>query len=119
MLRSIHFFSIKPGADEKRMLHLMDNEFAEYAKTFGCIERKTWKLLDSGSPSLSVQSETLTLKWEPTRSAAYMNEGLWPSQKEADAFGNTELPADVKNFLDELFSGIEIENTVRYVDAEG
>ena len=72
MLRNIHFFNIKAGTDEKRMLHLLDNEVAEYAKTFGCLERKTWKLLDARSHG------------QPAQSAAYMNESLWPSQKEAE-----------------------------------
>jgi len=73
MLRNIHFINIKPGADEERMLYLLNHEYAEYAKTFGCIERKTWKLLDAHHLDLG----------EPAESATYLNESLWPSQKDS------------------------------------
>ena len=109
MLRNIHFFNIKSGIDKKRILHLIDHEIADYAKTFGCIERKTWKLLDAYSQG------------KPIQSAEYMNEGLWPSQKEADAFGQaarTEPPDEIKKVLDEVYSGTEFGKSVRYVDDE-
>ncbi len=107
MLRNIHFFNIKPSADANRILYFLDHELAEYAKTFGCIERKTWKLLDARTGG------------QPAESAAYMNESLWPSQKEADAYSQAERPEEVGRRLDELFDGIENLKTVRYVDDEG
>ena len=110
MLRNIHFFNIKSGVNEERILHLLDNEIAEYAKAFGCIERKTWKLL-----SVHVQGQ-------PAQSAAYMNESLWPSQKEADAFTQAFRegpPEKVKKAYAELQAGLDPEKTVRYVDGEG
>ncbi len=84
MLRNIHFFNIKPGADEARMLHLVNHEVAQYAQTFGCIERKTWKLLDASAQGTSAQA------------AVYMNEALWPSQKAADAFRDADQPDEVQ-----------------------
>jgi hypothetical protein len=107
MLRNIHFFNIKSGADEARMLSLMDHELAEYAKTFGCLERKTWKLLDARAAG------------EPVQAATYMNESLWPSRKEADAFTKAKRPADVMEWWSELVVGTEIVKTVRYLDAGG
>jgi hypothetical protein len=107
MLRNIHFFNIKPGADAKRILTFLDHELVEYAKTFGCIERKTWKLLDARTGG------------RPVESAAYMNESLWPGQKEADAFTQAERPEEVKGWLDELFGGMETTKSVRYIDGEG
>jgi hypothetical protein len=107
MLRNIHFFNIKPGADEKRVLHLVDYELAEYAKTFGCIERKTWKFLNA------------SVKGQPAESAAYLNESLWPSQKEADAISQAERPEEIQKWWEELLLGIDIVKTVRYVDDEG
>ena len=104
MLRNIHFFSIKPGVDAARIVHLWDHDIAAYAKTHGCIERKTWKLLDAGPHG------------DPAQAATYMNESLWPSQKEADAFSSAEWPAEAQSALDELFSGIERHSTLRYVD---
>ena len=112
MLRNIHFFNIKPGADEKRILHLLDNEIAEYARTFGCLERKTWKFLSARSGP----------ERQPTESAMYMNESLWPSQKGSDAFTQAireAPPEEVKNTYDEMIAVMELEKTVRYVDEEG
>ena len=107
MLRNIHFFNIKPGADEERILYLVDHELAELAKKFGCIERKTWKLLDARSQGKAVESAT------------YMNESLWPSQKEADAFSRSERTPEEKKLAEELRSGAEFVKTVRYIDEEG
>jgi len=107
MLRNIHFFNIKPGVDEERILYLFDHLVAEHAKTFGCIERKTWKLLDAHTGG------------QPVESAAYMNESLWPSQEAANTFSRAERSEKVKKWLDELFGGIEVVKTVRYVDEEG
>ena len=111
MLRNIHYFSIKPGADAERMLHLLDNEFAAYSETFGCLERKTWKLLDvhnwddagQATPSLGT----------------YVNESLWPSQAEADAFTRASTTMNMTPATAELFSGVTIFLTVRYIDDEG
>lgn len=112
MLRNINFINIKPGADEERMLYLLNHEYAEYAKTFGCIERKTWKLLDAYHHELGERGE-------PAEAATYLNESLWPSQKEADAFGQSERPEEVKAWVQELGDGVEFVLTVRYVDDEG
>ena len=56
---------------------------------------------------------------QPAEAATYMNESLWPSQKEADTFSQAERPGEVKKWLDELRSGIDIVKTVRYVDEGG
>ena len=107
MLRNIHFFNIKPGADEARILYLGDHELVEYSRTYGCLERKTWKLLDAHAGG------------QPVESATYLSEALWPSQEAADAFSRAERPEDVKKWWKELVDGLEIVKTVRYVDAEG
>ena len=107
MLRNIHFTNIKPGADEARILSLVNHELVEYAKTFGCLERKTWKLLDAHAGG------------KPVQSATYLNESLWPSQEAAEAFSRAERPESVKTWWKELVDGLEIVKTVRYVDEEG
>ena len=107
MLRNIHFFNIMPGADTERILYLLAHDHVAYAKTFGCIERKTWKLLDAHAQG------------QPVASAAYMNESLWPSQEAADTFSRAARPEEVQKWLDELLGGVEIVKTVRYVDASG
>ncbi len=43
MLRNIHFFNLKPGVDEATALAALNGDVAEYTKSLGCIERRTWK----------------------------------------------------------------------------
>ena len=107
MLRNIHFFSIRSGADERRMLYILDHDVAEYAATFGCLERRTLRLLDANR------------RGKPVQGAAYMNESLWPSQKEGDAFTYSDPPEDTQSVLRDLLDGIELERTVRYVELDG
>ena len=106
MLRNIHFFNIKPGADEERILSLVDHELVAFAKTHGCIERKTWKLLDAHAGG------------QPVESAAYLNESLWPSQEAADAFSRTDRTG-VEEWYGEMRAGLEVVKSIRYVDKEG
>lgn len=56
------FFNLKPGADEAQMLHLVNQGQLEITKAYGCLERKTWKLLDANAQG------------QPTPVATYMNE---------------------------------------------
>jgi hypothetical protein len=105
MLRVIHFLNIRAGADEQRTLRLLNDELADYARGYGCIERKTWKLLDA-NPTEHNQAVQV---------ATYINEALWPSQQAADAFSQLDHPG----FFDELMRGIEIALTMRYVDEGG
>jgi hypothetical protein len=110
VLRNSHYFNIKPGVDAERIISIIDNEIAAHAKTFGCIERKTWKLLDFHN-----WNEEVPLAPPP---ATYLNESLWPSQKEADAFGQSEDSGEIKALMEELFNGAEFVLSVRYVDDE-
>jgi hypothetical protein len=56
MLLVLHFFNIKSGTDEERMLHLVNHGLTEITKPYGCIERKTWKLLDAEAQGQPVQA---------------------------------------------------------------
>ena len=76
MVRVIHFFNLKPGADEAQMLALVNQGLLEITKFYGCLERKTWKLLDANAQG------------QPTPVAAYLNEALWSSQEAADTFAH-------------------------------
>lgn len=46
MVRVIHFSNLKPGTDEAQMLRLVNQGLLEITKFYGCLERKTWKLLE-------------------------------------------------------------------------
>lgn len=107
MVRIIHFFNLKPGADEAQMLALVNQGLLEITKFYGCLERKTWKLLDANAQG------------QPTPVAAYMNEALWPSQEAADTFARAVRDGEAKAFFAEAHSGIETVLTVRYVDEAG
>jgi hypothetical protein len=107
MLRVIHFYNLKEGADKERMQHIADHEYAEYAKQFGCIRRKTWRFLDARAGG------------QPAESPEYMTEALWPSLKQAEAFTHADRPEEVREWWDEMRAGIQIVKSVRYVDEGG
>jgi hypothetical protein len=107
MLRNIHFFNLKPGVDEATALAVLDGDVVEYAKSHGCIERRTWKLLDAHP--------------DGSAPALYLNEALWPSQALADAyartFGQDESPLAKR--AGAVFECITIVQNLRFVDDEG
>lgn len=107
MVRVIHFFNLKPGADEAQMLHLVNQGLRDLTRAYGCLDRKTWKLLDGNAQG------------QPTPMVAYLNEALWPSQEAADAFAHAVREGEAKTFFTEAHSGIETVLTARYVDEEG
>ena len=47
MMRNIHFFNLKDGADEESALHFINVTLKEHAMAHGCIERRTLKLIDA------------------------------------------------------------------------
>lgn len=104
MVRVIHFFNLKPDADEAQMLALVNQGLRDLTSAYGCLERKTWKLLDANA-----QAQTAPM-------ATYMNEALWPSREAADAFAHVVRDGLAKAFFAEAYSGIETVLTVRYVD---
>jgi len=107
MVRVIHFFNLKPGTDEAQMLALVNQGLRDLTRAYGCLERKTWKLLDADAQG------------QPAPMAAYMNEARWPSREAADAFAHAVRDGQAKAFFAEAHSGIETVLTVRYVDEEG
>jgi len=107
MVRVIHLFNLKPGADEAQMLRLINQGLRDLTRAYGCLDRKTWKLLDTNAQG------------QPTPVAAYMNEALWPSQEAADAFAHAVRDGEANAFFAEAHRGIETVLTARYVDEAG
>ncbi len=107
MLRNIHFFNLKPGVDEATALAALNGDVAEYTKSLGCIERRTWKLLnahpDGSAPAL------------------YMNEALWSSQSAADSFAPSieQDTSPLSMRVRAAFDCITIVQNLRFVDDKG
>ena len=105
MMRNIHFFNLKEGADEKRILGLLDGAIKDHTMARGCVERRTLKLLDARAGG------------EAAESAQYMNESLWPDKETADAaFTKEEATDEFRAAVDEAFQNIEMVKSVRYLD---
>ena len=105
MMRIIHFFKLKPGASEKRLIELSTGELAEYLLAHGCVERRTMKLLDAEGRS--------------ERADPYLQEALWPDPETADR-AMSQMPEEIKRLLEELLANIEVDErlTLRYLDAQ-
>ena len=106
MIRVIHFFNLKPGADEAQMLRCVNEELRDLTRAYGCLDRKTWQLLDAN------------IQGQPAPIATYMNEALWPSQAAVDAFAEAVHAGMASAFFAYAHSGIETVLTVRYSDEE-
>ncbi|MEZ4735822.1 MAG: hypothetical protein R3E79_52700 [Caldilineaceae bacterium] len=89
------------------MLALVNQGLRDLTRAYGCLERKTWKLLDANAQG------------QPTPMATYLNEALWPSQEAADTFARAVRDGEAKAFFAEANSGIETVLTMRYVDEAG
>jgi len=107
MVRVIHFFNLKLGADEEHLLRLVNQGLRDLTQPYGCLERKPWKLLDANAQG------------QPMPVAAYMNEALWPNQPAADAFTYAVRDEKTKPFFAKAHSGIETVLTLCYVDEAG
>src|SRR4029079_1736684 len=107
MLRNIHFFNLKPGVDEDTAIAALDRDVAEYTQSLGCIERKTWKLLDAHP--------------DGSAPAMYMNEALWSSQRAADSFGSSieQDTSPLSLRVRAAFDCITVVQNLRFVDDEG
>ena len=104
-MRNIHVFNLKEGADEKRILGLLDGAIKDHTMARGCVERRTLKLLDARAGG------------EAAESAQYMTESLWPDKETANAaFAKEEATDEFRAAADEAFQHIEMVKSVRYLD---
>lgn len=110
MIRVVHLFDIKKGVDERDFIEWLDGQLDAAARRFGCVERKTWVLLDGFSGSYTSRKP---MKDRPK----YVNEAYWTDRDAPDRFRRwlTDDP-EGRRLHDQWFDSIENHTVLRYVE---
>ena len=72
MIRVVHLFDVKKGVAESGFVEWLDAKLSTAARRFGCVDRKTWKLLDGFAVSALPQIEVPEV---PSRKCIGRSEG--------------------------------------------
>lgn len=110
MLRVVHLFDLGKGVSERDFIPWLDAKLDSATTQFGCVERKSWQLLDGFGGSYVSQKP---LKARPR----FVTEAYWTDAAAADRFrewltGTTEGRA----LHDRWFGSITNHTVLRYVD---
>jgi hypothetical protein len=110
MIRVVHLFDVKPSVSEPGFLEWLDAKLGTAARQFGCVDRRTWVLLDGFAGSYSHPKPI------PNR-AKYVNEAFWSDMDGPNQFRDwlTGTP-DGREIHDRWFNSIENHTVLRYVD---
>ena len=107
MMRNIHFFNLAPGAEESRVIELLDGALADFAMARGCMERRTLKIHDSKQHSESGN--------DTPEAAQYMNESLWPDLATAESCWSQGATGDFATAKAELEPMRVMVSSIRYI----
>lgn len=109
MIRVVHLFNLKSGVPEEPFIEWLDARLDVVARDFGCVERKTWRLLDGFT------GDYLSPRAAKDR-PRYVNEAYWVDAASANKFREwltgTEEGRDLH---DRWFKSIENHTVLRYV----
>lgn len=109
MIRVVHLFDVKPGVSEPAFLEWLDAKLGTAAARFGCVDRKTWVLLDG---FVGTYSQPRPVHDRPK----YVNEAYW-----TDAGGPAEFrewlttSSEGRQIQERWFSSIQNHTVLRYV----
>ena len=110
MIRVVHLFDVKKGVSETAFLEWLDAKLATAAQRFGCVDRRTWVLLEGFAGSYQ----------RPTPvhdRPKYVNEAYWPDMDGPQEFRQWLTgTAEGKEIHDRWFSSIQNHTVLRYVD---
>ena len=109
MIRVVHLFDLKKGVNEQAFIEWLDAKLDNASRRFGCVDRKTWKLLDGHAGSYASPK---TLRDRPK----YVNEAYWPDMEGPQAFREwlTQTP-EGRAMHDRWFSCVQNHTVLRYV----
>ncbi len=110
MIRVVHLFDVKKGVSEGAFIEWLDAKLEVASRKFGCVDRKTWVVLEGFSGSYA---HPKPLRDRPK----YVNEAYWTDLDGVNAFRRwlTDTP-DGREVHDRWFSSIQNHTVIRYVE---
>lgn len=109
MIRVVHLFDLKKDVNERAFIEWLDANLDSVARRFGCVDRKTWVLLD-GFTGTYVSRKVV--KGRPK----YVNEAFWMDQASPDRFREWLInDPEGREFHDKWFGSITNHTVLRYV----
>ncbi len=110
MIRVVHLFDVKKGVSEQGFIEWLDAKLGTVARQFGCVERKTWVLLDGFVGSYHHP--------KPVHDRPrYVNEAYWTDMDGPNRFREwlTGTP-EGREIHDRWFGSIQNHTVLRYVE---
>ena len=110
MIRVVHLFDVKKGVAEAAFVEWLDAKLSTAARDFGCVDRKTWALLDGFEGSYA--------RPKPVKNRArYVNEAYWQDMDGPNRFREWLTGTDEGKAIHERwFNSIENHTVLRYVE---
>lgn len=110
MIRVVHLFDVKAGVAEQSFIEWLDGTLNETTRRFGCLERRTWQLLDGFEGSY--------LQPRPARHRPkYVIEAYWPEAAAANRFREWLTGTEEgRQVHDRWFASMANHTVLRYVE---
>ncbi|MQA91009.1 MAG: hypothetical protein GEU90_12350 [Gemmatimonas sp.] len=110
MIRVVHLFNVRNTVEESAFVEWLEARLGTATRMHGCIERRTWVLLDGFDGSY--------LHPHPVKNRPkYVIEAYWTDQQSADRFRRWLLEtAEGRELHERWFSSVTDHSTLRYVE---
>ena len=110
MIRVVHLFNVRKGIEEASFVEWLEARLNTATAAHGCVDRKTWILLDGFEGSYSRPKPV-------SKRPKYVIEAHWTDQRAADGFRRwlMETP-EGKELHDRWFGSVTDHTTLRYVE---
>lgn len=110
MIRVVHLFDLKRTVPREGFIEWLDAKLSTASRQFGCVERKTWILMDG---FVGDYNHPKPVRDRPR----YVTEAYWRGMDGPEAFRHwLTHDAEGKQVHDRWFSSIENHTVLRYVD---
>jgi hypothetical protein len=110
MIRVVHLFNVKSDVEEQSFIEWLDGRVGQATREFGCLERRTWVLLDGFEGSYTHPRPV-------TDRPKYVIEAYWPHAAAANEFREwlTGTP-EGRELHDQWFDAMEDHTVLRYLE---
>jgi hypothetical protein len=110
MIRVVHLFNVRPGVEEQAFIEWLDGRVGATTREFGCLERRTWILLDG------FEGDYLRPR-RVTNRPKYVIEAYWPHAGAANQFREwLTTTEEGRQLHDRWFESMVDHTVLRYLE---